>query len=68
MNRVGNSVHGGKLQITSASDGFAGDSSAVSLIYDRAGNRKYLTSNERRRFLDAVETMPAELRTFWHRL
>jgi integrase len=31
---------------------------------DRLGNRKYLTAGERRLFLDAVEKMPPDLRTF----
>lgn len=61
---MGNSVYGVKLQIVSAPDGFAGSSPASSLIYDRAGNRKYLTASERLHFLQAVDGMPAELRTF----
>lgn len=61
---MGNSVHGVKLQIVSAHRSGAGDPCTSSLIYDRAGNRKYLTADERRRFLDAVAEMPPDLRTF----
>jgi len=61
---MGNSVHGVKLQIVAARACRAGDPPASSLIYDRAGNRKYLTADERRRFLGAVAEMPPDLRTF----
>lgn len=37
---------------------------SVSLIYDREGNRKYLTKAERNAFLQAAQRMPAEVRTF----
>jgi len=36
----------------------------VSLIYDRTGNRKYLTISERSAFLRAAAEMPAETRSF----
>jgi integrase len=61
---MGNSVHGVKLQIEVPHGGCAGGSLVSSLIYDRDGNRKYLTADERRRFLGAVAEMPCELRTF----
>lgn len=35
-----------------------------SFLYDREGNRKYLTILERNAFLDAASTMPPEVRTF----
>ena len=59
---MGNSVHVVKSQIMPPHQNYA--SAASSLIYDREGNRKYLTATERRRFLEAVERMPGELRTF----
>ena len=61
---MGNSVHGVKLQIVAAHRSGAGEPCTSSLIYDRAGNRKYLTADERRRFLGAVAEMPPDLRTF----
>lgn len=36
----------------------------MSLLYDREGNRKYLTRTERKAFLDAASRMPPEVRTF----
>lgn len=36
----------------------------VSFIYDREGNRKYLTIAERSAFLRATQIMPAQVRTF----
>jgi len=36
----------------------------VSLVFDREGNRKYLTIAERTAFLEAAAGMPAEVRTF----
>lgn len=33
-------------------------------LFDNAGNRKYLTAEERTQFLKAAETMPREVRTF----
>lgn len=35
-----------------------------SLLYDHAGNRKYLTISERRAFLNVVKLRPAEIQTF----
>jgi hypothetical protein len=61
---MGNTVHGVNSQIRPLSEKNSGDAAAVSLIYDRAGNRKYLTVTERRRFLRAVEGTASELRTF----
>ncbi|MEJ0019689.1 MAG: site-specific integrase [Acetobacteraceae bacterium] len=40
------------------------DASPASLIYDRAGNRKYLTAKERRAFLQSAASMAPEIRTF----
>jgi integrase len=37
---------------------------AVSLLYDREGNRKYLTVAERRAFLAATQDLPSTERTF----
>jgi integrase/recombinase XerD len=42
----------------------AEDSSPASFLYDREGNRKYLTRVERRAFLAAASHMPPEVRTF----
>lgn len=38
-------------------------SASFSLIYDREGNRKYLTKNERRAFLTAADQLSAKART-----
>lgn len=40
------------------------ESSAVSFLYDREGNRKYLTQAERKAFLTAASRMPPAIRTF----
>jgi integrase len=61
---MGNSVHTVNPQTLPARTSFVTDPSAASLIYDRTGNRKYLTATERRLFLRAVEDMAPELRTF----
>jgi len=45
----------------------AAEASAVSLIFDREGKRKYLTVSERTAFLDAAARMPADVRTILHR-
>lgn len=42
----------------------AEESGSTSFLYDREGNRKYLTRAERNAFLAAAERMPAEVRTF----
>lgn len=42
----------------------AEEASAISFLYDREGNRKYLTRAERNAFLAAAQRMPAEVRTF----
>jgi integrase len=34
------------------------------MLYDRAGNRKYLTAHERRRFMVATHQQPAPIETF----
>jgi integrase/recombinase XerD len=60
---MGNSVYGVNSQI-SPCRAISSDTSSLSLIYDRSGNRKYLMASERRLFLDAVEEVPPELRTF----
>lgn len=64
MNRMGNSVHSVNRQLRPPPAIHAGATSPVSLIYDQAGNRKYLTAAERRAFLRATDDMPPELRTF----
>jgi integrase/recombinase XerD len=64
MNGMGNSVHIVNPQIGPSRPKCTSEASAASLIYDRAGNRKYLTAAERRLFLRAAEDMPPELRTF----
>jgi integrase/recombinase XerD len=61
---MGNTVHGVNSQIAPPCEKSVGDTPAASLIYDRMGNRKYLTVAERRLFLRAVEDMLPELRTF----
>lgn len=40
------------------------DNSSASFLYDREGNRKYLTRAERNAFLAAAANMPPEVRTF----
>ena len=42
----------------------AEDNSPVSFLYDREGNRKYLTRAERNAFLAAASAKPANVRTF----
>lgn len=37
-------------------------------LFDQAGNRKYLTADERRAFLKAADRAPREVRTFCHLL
>lgn len=61
---MGNSVHFVNRQIRPPHTSYAAPAPPVSLLYDQAGNRKYLTAAERRAFLRAVETLPPELRTF----
>lgn len=51
VNGKGNSAYDVNSQSVSAPDGWADDPHAYSLIYDRFGNRKYLTADERRCFL-----------------
>lgn len=41
-----------------------GEGASVSFLYDRQGNRKYLTASERRAFLKAARQMPDDVRTF----
>jgi integrase len=43
---------------------YSGENGAVSTLYDREGNRKYLTAAERGAFLSAADRCPAEVRTF----
>jgi len=59
---MGNSVYGVNPQTGPACANF-GDTPSASPIYDRSGNRKYLTAEERRRFLRVVAKMPPDLRT-----
>jgi integrase/recombinase XerD len=59
---MGNSVHDVKINFT-AGQLQAGEPNAVSL-FDRRGNRKYLTAVERRAFLNATGDMPADVRAF----
>lgn len=42
----------------------AGRFHSVSFLYDRSGNRKYLTASERSAFLVAAQKLPDEVRTF----
>ena len=37
-------------------------------LFDQAGNRKYLTQDERKAFLKAADRAPREVRTFCHLL
>jgi integrase len=61
---MGNTVHGVNSQIRLPCEKDIDGKSVASLVYDRVGNRKYLTVDERRRFLHAIEHMAPELRTF----
>ena len=61
---MGNTVHGVNSQIRPPCEKNIDGKSVASLVYDRVGNRKYLTVDERRRFLHAIEHMAPELRTF----
>lgn len=63
MNRMGYFVHKGKSN-SSAFTGNVEERGAVSMLYDREGNRKYLTVSERTAFLHAAEKMPVDVRTF----
>ena len=64
MNGMGKSVHSVNRFILAGEAGASGSSDAASLIYDRQGNRKYLTAAERRAFLGSVRAMDDEVRTF----
>jgi integrase/recombinase XerD len=64
MNRMGNSVRIVNRNLDAPSDQAHGGLSGTSLIYDRAGNRKYLTAAERTAFLHSVDTLSPEVRTF----
>ncbi len=60
---MGYSVFGVKSNTTSAREE-AEDNPSASFLYDREGNRKYLTRTERNSFLAAASPMPPEVRTF----
>ena len=61
---MGNSVQTVNRNLRPPSVALAAPAQAASLIYDRSGNRKYLTAAERRAFLRAVQQMPPEVQTF----
>jgi integrase/recombinase XerD len=63
MNRMGNSVRNVNRQLHPPTEA-AESPPSTSLIYDRAGNRKYLTATERCAFLRSVDTLSPEVRTF----
>jgi integrase/recombinase XerD len=64
MNGMGNNVHTVNRNFDPVSESVANPPSTASLIYDRAGNRKYLTAAERSAFLKALGAMAPEVRTF----
>jgi len=64
VNRMGNSVHTVNQNLPPMPPTVAGAQPAASLIYDRAGNRKYLTAAERGAFLQSLSAMTPEVRTF----
>jgi len=45
-----------------------GGKSVAGELFDQAGNRKYLTADERKSFLKAADRAPREVRTFCHLL
>ncbi len=62
MNKMSNSVHDVKENFTSRPLR-TGEANAVSL-FDKMGNRKYLTSVERHAFLEAADAASPDVRTF----
>jgi len=64
MNGMGNCVQTVNQNFGPVPTTVAGAEPAASLIYDRAGNRKYLTAAERGAFLQSLSTMEPEVRTF----
>lgn len=61
---MGNSVQTVNRNFGPASEATAGGLPTTSLIYDRAGNRKYLTAAERAAFLHSLGAAAPEVRTF----
>jgi integrase/recombinase XerD len=64
MNRMGNSVRIVNRNLNPPTAGEIGGVPGTSLIYDRAGNRKYLTAAERTAFLLSADTLSPEVQTF----
>jgi integrase len=64
VNRMGNSVDTVNQNLRSPAAVPRAPASTASLIYDRSGNRKYLTATERRAFLRAVQQLSPEAQTF----
>jgi len=65
MNGMGNSVHTVNQNLRPMPPTMTDAvQPAASLIYDRAGNRKYLTATERGAFLQSLSTMEPEVRSF----
>ena len=52
-------------EIVASADEWRGETVAGEL-FDQAGNRKYLTHDERKAFLKAADRAPREVRTFCH--
>ncbi len=63
MNEMGYSVYEVNTN-TNVARADAEDNSSVSFLYDREGNRKYLTRGERNAFLTAASRMPPDVHTF----
>jgi len=64
LNGMGHSVQRVNENSTCTFSKGASGNSAVSLLYDGRGNRKYLTLAERSAFLSAAGQMPPEVQTF----
>jgi integrase len=64
MNGMGDFVQSVKTPAFAPYSNATGGKHAVSLVFDREGNRKYLTLSERSAFLGAAGTMPADVATF----
>ncbi len=60
---MGHFVYGVNVKSTFACNDTE-EGNAISFLYDRQGNRKYLTASERAAFLGAAQHMAPEVRTF----
>jgi integrase/recombinase XerD len=64
MNKMGNSVQIVNCDLNPSPAEVTNGAPSASLIYDRAGNRKYLTAGERTAFLRSANTLSPDVRTF----